>query len=515
MARTVPLQNTFHQGMKRDVSRSNMPAGSLWNAVDMIANYGAPLRERGGWVHHSQDIASVTASASYVKGGVYATFSTSAGGATSKCLALDEDGKLYDATTASSASLIGTALTVVQNPIFHGGTAVSAATAVYTGLVIIPDGTGAAVPKKYDGTTLADLNGTPPKARYATVYKDYTVLGNGTVGSTYYANRIWFSPEGDPDCAVSSVTAWDTTDSWIDLSVPVKGLGSTRNALMVFHDAQVTRIRGAIPPPDEDMVVDDRYFEVGLLDPMSIVQHRDQIIWASPEGVFRSDGAILDDLTRRGGMLRYWLDLTSAATSTWTFSGGTHRDTYFLCVMDGTTFKDCFAIDLLTLAWTRLSNVDATSFWNGLNGTADELYWGRRGAARVCRHSTVFQVGTSTYKTDGDGDAVIGTVETPFYLLDNKPGLKRIRRGLVGFELTDYASDNPTCVVSYILTPEETSYTSAKTLDEGTTFERARFDINRQAHGFALKFTRANSGDFLLYSVEAEAWPYEQTRLKV
>ena len=224
--------------MKRDSPRNNMPPASLWNAIDVIINYGAPLRQRGGWIYHSQDISSVTAgSATQIKAGVYATFATSAGGSTSKNLVIDEDGRLYDATTASSASNIGAALTVLQNPIFHGGTAASAATAVYTGLVIIPDGTGAAVPKKYDGTTLTNLGGTPPKARYATVYKDYTVLGNGTVGSTYYPNRIWFSPEGDPDCAVSSVTAYDTTDSWIDFSLAVKGFGSTRNALLVFHES--------------------------------------------------------------------------------------------------------------------------------------------------------------------------------------------------------------------------------------------------------------------------------------
>lgn len=512
MARPIPLQNQWQSGMKRDSPRTNMPSASLWNAVDVIANYGTPLRQRGGWTHHSQDIASITAaSASQIKGGVFATFATSAGSETSKCLALDEDGVLYDATTADTATLIGTALTVQQNPVFHGGTAVSAATAVYTGLVIIPDGTGAAVPKKYDGTTLANLNGSPPKARFATVYKDYTCLGNGTVGSTYYPNRTWFSPEGDPDCAVSSVTAWDTTDSWLDLSLAVKGYGSTRNALLVFHDTAASRIRGSIPPPDTDFVVDDGYFNVGLFDPFSIVNHRDQVFWASPEGVFRSDGVVLDDMTKRGGMLRYWLDLTKDATSSWTFAGGVHRETYFLTVMDGTTFKDCFAIDLQTLAWTRLSNVDATSFWNGVLGAGDELYWGRRGAARVARMSTIYNVGDADYKNDASGDPVEAIVETPFYSLGN-PGAKRIRRAYVTHQTTEYSSDEPTTDVAYVLTPEAVSYTTAGSLSENTRIQRVVMPIQKQGLGIAFKLTRSNAGDLLLISLEAEATMYEPSR---
>jgi hypothetical protein len=511
MAKTTPLQNQWYQGMKRDVSRTQMPASSLWNAVDVIANYGAPLRQRGGWSNYSSDISAVTAgAATSIRAGVWTVFATSGGGSSEKNLAIDEDGHLYNVGDGTATS-IGAALVASQNPVFHGGTAVSAATAVYTGLVIIPDGTGAAGPKKYDGTTLSNLNGSPPAARYATVSKDYTVLGNGSVGGTYYPDRIWFSPEGDPDCAVSSVTAWDTTDSWIGLSRHVTGLGSTRNALLVFHDNAVTRIRGSIPPPDEDMIVDDGYFDVGLIDPFTIAPHRDHILWASPEGVFRSDGAILDDLTRRGGMLRYWLDMTVDATSAWSFAGGTIRDTYFLSVMNGDTFVDCFAIDLLTLSWTRLSNVDAMAIWSGQLNAADELYWGRRGAARVARMSTIYEVGNSTYKNDGDGDAVLPEVETPFYPLGH-PGPKRVRRIFVGHEVTDYATDQPTATVSYITTPEETSYTSAGTFAENLKLERKTLTIGKQALGLGVKFSRTNAGDFLLYDIEAEVTPYEQSR---
>jgi hypothetical protein len=182
--------------------------------------------------------------------------------------------------------------------------------------------------------------------------------------------------------------------------------------------------------------------------------------------------------------------------------------------MDGTTFKDCFQIDLQSYVWTRHSNVDATSFWTGLQGQADELYWGRRNVAGVCTLDSIFQkVGNSTYKADGDSDAVLPVLETPFFEF-RQPGLKRIKSFYPGYELTDHASDNPTATLAYILTPEETSYTSLSTgLVEQTTYRRDRFTIGRQAPGIALKFTRVAAGDFLLYDLGFDVHPLEPSRL--
>lgn len=507
MAKVEVLQRAWFAGMKRDYPRDMLPANSVWNLVDGIPQFDSGVRQRGGWVQHSQSLSAVSASTSYIAGGIYATFSIS-GAATSKNLAVDEDGVLFNVTTAASGTSIGSARTIEQNPVFHGGTSLSGSSEL-TGLVIIPDGTGAAVPMVYNGTSLTGMSGSPPKARYATIYKDYTVLGNGTVSSTLYPNRIWFSAEGAPD------STWDTTDSWIDFSVPVKGFGSTRNAMLVFGDTQIARVRGSIPPPDEDMIVDDPFFNVGLYDAMSIANHKDSVIWAAPEGVFRSDGVVLDDLTKRGGMLRYWLDLTSSATTTWTFAGGVLRDIYFLCVMDGATFKDCFMIDLATLAWSRLSNVDATSFWDGQNGVADELYWGQRTDDSMCRMSTIFNVGTSTYKADGDSGTPHLTVETPFYTM-GKPGLKRVRRAFIGYELTDYATDNPDLTVEWVSTVNGSSYETAGTLDETSDYVRTMVSINRLMDGIGFRLTRSTgAGDLFIHDLGVDGHPVEQSRRKL
>lgn len=509
--------------MKRDHPRNRMPPNSAWTIIDCIPDYEAPLRERAGWAHlNTSSITAVTSTASYVRGGLYAVFSPT-GGASPKNLCVDEDGKLYSITEAGSVSLVGTALTIAQNPVFHGGTAASAATAVYTGLVIIPDGTGVAVPKKYDGTTLSDLGGNPPKAKYATVYKDYTVLGHGTVGATavYYPNRIWFSQPGDPDCAVSSVTAWDTTDSWIDFSVPVIALASTKNALLVFGNGQVSRIRGSTPPPDEDMVVDDPWQQIGLLDPFSITPYQDQVYWCAPEGVFRTDGVTLDDLTLKGGMLKYWLDMAADATTAFTFATGVIRNKLIITVMNGSFFVDAFMIDLTSYAWVRLGNIDALSFWTGSFGVADETFFGRRQDAFVGRLGTIFDTGNSTYKTDADGGTVAAQIETPFYEL-GRPGLKIIKAIHVGFSLDDYASDNPELEIRMTGYPEGEKPVSITTLTETviptgsstniSVYQRKRVPIGGRHWGIALRFIRSNSGDFRFYDISAEVHHQEESK---
>ena len=506
-----------------------MLAQACWVLKDFILRYGAAARGRGGWAHFSSDIAAQTASASYIKGGVYAAFSNTAGTDADKNLAVDEDGLLFS-VASNTATLIGAARVLRQNPVFMGGAAATAATsvsAVFTGLAIFPDGTGLAVPKKYNGTTLSDLNGLPPKARFATVYKNYLALGNGTshaisAGSAitgvnvYYPYRLWFSPIGDPDVAIpatSAETAWNTLDAWIDFSLPIIGLGATKNALIVFHDGQVSRVRGHTAPPEEDMEVDDPFLRVGLLDPFSITEYKDNVYWCAPEGVFRTDGVVLDDLTKKGGMIRPWLDMTAGqSVSSYSFATGVIRDFLIISVMNGTTFVDAYMLDLPSSVWTRRTNLDATSLWTGQINVADELFFGRRGAARVGRLDSIFSVGQSAFKNDGDGDAVVPTLETMYYEL-GEPGLKRVKRLFVGYELVDYASDNPTVAVSYIENPEETSYTALASLGETAGgYKRVTVDVNDRLHGLALKFAQANAGDFHLHDIELEVAPQETSK---
>lgn len=516
MSQPILLQNLFSGGMRRDVARNRMSPGSAWNLRDIIVDYDAPARERAGWANASPSITSLTAGVDQVQGGVYAIFSKTAGESAQNLAIAHNVGVstyLVQITSPTSATLIGAGggVEVNQNPVFHGGVSISAATAVYTGLVIIPYGESVA-PYKYDGTTLSTLNGSPPNAHYAVVFKNYTSLGNGKVGSTVFPNRVWFSPAGDPDCfGTTGLTAWDTTDSWIDFSVPVIGLAATKNVMLVFGHGQISRIVGSIAPPDSDMTVDDPWQKLNLLDARSITHYQDSVYFCASEGVFRTDGVSLDDITLKGGMLRYWLDIVKDADSDYIFSTGIVRNKLMISVLNGNTFVDGFMIDLTTYAWTRVSNLDAISFWSGLapDAPTDETYFARANAPIVGATNSMFaNVGLSGYVADGDGTVVTSVIETPFYE-GGGPGLKVWRQLYCGYNLDDLTSANPTIAVSYVDTPEETSYTALGTLSETDGYSRLPLYVGDRRYGLAFKFARAGAGDFWGFDLMADVSPLE------
>lgn len=489
MARTVLLQDVFEQGVKKDVPRDRMPAGSLWGATDMLPNLEAKLRQRGGYMNVSNDIAAVTATAAHVIGGVYAPFE-----GTPRLIAFDEDGRLY--TVADNGVVVdkGASRVVAQNPVFHRD------------LIVITASGGGTPPQKFDGptNTIAALGGSPPSAIFATVFADRTVLGKTTVNP----NRIWFSGAGNPE-------SYDTTNSYLDFTYPLSGLASMRTAILVFHDDYVSRIRGYTPPSVAggagDFAVDDPMWPVGCSDARSIAYWADQIVFANADGIHVTDGAGVDDLTRRCGMKRYWRDtiMSGYTSATWTIVGGVLNDHYIVAVMDGATFKAAAAIDLRGQAWWPLTNIDARAMWSK-QGSVDELYFGRRGAARVCSLASIFMP-SATVKNDGDGDAVAGAWETPFYR--GKPGEKGWRRAFLTHYLADYATDNPTVTAAYVKTPEKTTYTNLTgTLAELTAEDRRTLALGFASDGVAFKFTKANAGDWRISSVEADVNMREQSR---
>lgn len=467
--------------MKRDFSRESLPKGGLWNAIDVVPNLKGQLRERGGWGNASDDIAATTVTASYVIGGIYAPFAAAA-----KHVVFDEDGELYTIAPAGTVTDVGASRTIRQNPVFHRDK------------VIICDDDGTTAPQKYDGSTIALLGGSPPAAIYSTVFNDRTILANTSAN----ANRMWFSGAGSPE-------SWDTTNSYWDFINPITGLASMRGAIIVFHKSQFSTLVGSTPPTvaggTGDFRANDPMYDVGCTDARSIAYWGDKVIFANPGGIYYTDGATYDDLTALCGVKQYWIDL--AVQDTYTISGGILRDHYFICVMDGTTVVDAAMINLRRLSFWRLSNVDAWAMWRSM-AAAEELYFGRRGAARVGKLASVFSP-ASGVKNDGDGDAVASVVETPYYRGDSK---RRWKAVYSAHYLQDYATDNPTVTVGYVKTPEDESYTSiSTTFSENTAEERKSLPLRLAAHGVGLKLTRANAGDFRLNGLWSDSQPMEQS----
>src|SRR3990167_10283783 len=162
MGNTILLQDKFSAGVKQDLPRDQLPAGSVWYATDLLPNINAKLRERGGYSNSASNIAASLSTASRIEGGIYAPFVAGA-----KNLCIDEDGNLFS-ISAGSVTSVSAVQAVKQNPVFHRDK------------VIIFAAGGASNPKVYDGTSVSNLGGSPPTAIYSTVFTDRTVAGNTT-----------------------------------------------------------------------------------------------------------------------------------------------------------------------------------------------------------------------------------------------------------------------------------------------------------------------------------------------
>lgn len=484
MGQPTVLQGRFTRGMRRDIPRHELPANVAWTITDYIPDLGAPLRKRGGWADFSNDISAVVAAASYVIAGLVAPFA-----AATKHLAVTEDNRLVTVATNGTVTDIGDIVAgtaMKQNPVFHRDKA------------IFPAGNGTTAPRYYDGSTLGNLAGSPPAAIYATVHKDRTVLARSSANP----ERLWFSDAGDP-------TGWDTTATYLDSTFPVTGLASLKNAILIWSDGATERLIGSTPPPGTDFEF-GKAFDEGTPDARSIAYWGDNIVFANPSGIFITDGAALDDLTKASGMLSYWQELLASYTSSWTIAGGVYQSHYVVSVMDGSTFKDAAMIDLQRRTWIQLTNLKAVSFWN--SSSPDEMYFGQRARARVGKFSSVFMPSASV-KNDGDGTAVTPVYESPFFVSKGKQlSWKRV---YLDADIRDAASDNPTLTVSYVESPESTSYTALGTSFAETTAQTPRrFTLGQSNHGMAFKVTQANaSSDTRFVRLRAEVHEREGSRV--
>jgi hypothetical protein len=195
--------------------------------------------------------------------------------------------------------------------------------------------------------------------------------------------------------------------------------------------------------------------------------------------------------------------------SGWSIAGSVFDDYYFYAVMNGSTLVDCGMIDLARFAWIRLSNIDALCFFSRLY--PQELFFGNAGEPRLSQLSDIF-IPSSSNKADADGTNVLPILEYPYF--EGEPGVKTGQRLYLGYDIRDAASDNPVLTVSYITSPEQTSYTAlTPTLAETTGYTRAAVQLDTPLNGIGVKITQTNpSSDTRIYALEADIQPRERSR---
>lgn len=507
MARLSSLQSRYALGMRQDEYRGALPDGASWNLVDFIPDLGGYLiAKRGGWSRASPDINATVAGASWIISLAYAPFAAGA-----KLVGFTANGHAVLITSSSSVTDLGAAGTPIQAPVFHNDK------------LIIPKNDGTSGPSYYDGTTLGTLGGTPPPGRYATVFKDYTLLGPTAAKPTY----TYFSPPSNP------AGAWNTAasgGSWWSVSEPVTGYAALTNAVLIFMADRTARLRGSTPPPNGDMILDDPLFNIGCTDARSIVTYGGSAIFANPQGIYISNGSIQpEDLTATVGLKRYWQSLfrgyfASPAGSTWRIAAGLYRNRYIVTVTNDATFVDCLMIDLEHRSACRLANVPAQCFARGI-GVQEELYFGSRSEARVNALASIFTP-SAALKNDANGSAVLPVYDSRFY--KSVPGQKTWRSLVVGYDMRDAATDNPTLTASIWRESEldvsgtqmaqglgfEFTGTISKVLAGTTKPTRAKVPLRFSSPGIAFRLAQTNASRVsMLYEMEADVHARETSRL--
>lgn len=501
MAQPQLLQAQFSR-MVRDRSRDALPPDAVWNLSDYIPNLGAPLRKRGGWPYHGSPLTSLDASAGLPS--VVAVASFLAG---TQVLVLDDraNPELFDLTnSADRGSLYGaSAGRPLGPPVF------------YREQLLFPShdiDASPVNPRKYVAAgTISDLSGAPG-SRYFAVYKDRVAAA---AADTDTPNRIYFSAAGNAE-------SWDTAARYIDTSAPPIALAPLRNALIVFHSGSVERIRGDIPPGSAaaNMTLEPLFDDVGAVKSDAIAVAGDFVYFADESGVYRTDGASLTNLTRQGEIETFWRTQFAASASDGVTMGAVALVVwrgYLFCSLQtpAGSFIDFLVCDLDRRHWFRFTNILAYNFAIQY-GATDELYFSNRDTSskRVGKLSSLFDP-TASVKNDANTTAVTPVLETGLYDA-NSPVLKRWKHGYLSYLLEDAATDNPALTMSYLRSPEETSYTAiSPTLPENTRRERKRVPLAFQDYGVALKIAQTNaSADTRLFAIEAEVEAKEGSRLR-
>lgn len=484
MSKPILLQDTF-TGAYQDLPRHQLPKGKVWNMIDMIPDQASgTVTTRGGWTR-SYSAMSATSS-SYAAAVGFAPFS---GNPT--VLGFDEDGLMYKwYSGAPSITSVGAAYAPAHPPTY------------YRDLSIILDPNGSSAPKKYDGTTLAALSGSPPSAAVSCIYKDHLVLGYGS--ST--RNRVWFSNAGDPQ-------TWDTAASgqWLDCTSPVMGLATLRNMILVFQEGYTERLRGdIIPGVVGSDFVREPLFQVGCADPASIAVADDYVIFANGSGIYLTDGIGVVNLAKQCGMSSWWSAKLAGYDTGVSIAGVLWKDWYIFSVSDNGTFSTAGMIYIPKRQWVTLSNIHTGMMVGSPVGSAaigsEFLFMAEREAPRISLLSAIFDSATS----DGDGDAVLGVIETPYYMGSQfKKRWKNLyvtARSSSTLAVSRYSNRT----INYSAGAE--TYTAVATVSFGSP-SRKRIPLNvplGQGHGF--KIAQSTGSNTILYALEADVYEAEGSR---
>jgi hypothetical protein len=467
----------WSRGVVRDAPRDAIPQNALFDATDFLLHEPGLMFKRGGTSYAGPALTG----ASYAATVTEADFP-----AGNQLIAIGDNGHMYKITAGATTDLatLGTGFPPLQTPVLRVGA---------TTYLVVPASDGTTVPKTYDGTTVANLGGSPSAGRYACVYKTRLVLANQAANP----NRMFFSP------TPSITSTWDTTNSWIDADNAISGLAALSNAIIIFSQDHTERLTGSTPPPNSDM---DRQpiGSIGCTDARSIVIQEGNAIFANPRGVYLTNGAGFQSLTTAGLIETYWQSLmVGYDPTTWTIACGVFRSFLFVTIMNGSTLVDSLVCYVPRYAWARLTNWPALMYATAF-GNAEELYYADRSTNRVVACSGVFRPASGN-KNDANGTAVAPACQ--FRLVGSGPWMKHFGNGRITYDMRDAATDNPTLAAQVAANLEATSYgtVAESPFAESSDLYRQRFTVAKQSQAVNVKLAQTGpSAKTEIYSLEVD-----------
>lgn len=488
------VEADFSRGIVRDLPRSSIPAGGVYDAVDYLADQPGKLRKRGGTAYQGGALGATVTGVNLVAAPEYPTGT--------KVMGLGADGHLYDETGAGS-DIGAFGITTLDRP------------KLYVDKLIVPASDGTTAPKKVTvvaGTlTPANLGGTPPAGRLVETWLSRVILGSSTANP----NRVWFSPVPDVE------STWDTSNAYVDTNHSLSALGAIQGVLLAFSAGATERLVGSIPPgtTGEDMRLQP-VGQIGCADSRSIAPWGSYLVFASQEGVYVTNGAGFDSLTEKSdgtGILSYWRTqyATVAANSGFIAGGIVNRNYYFLTLGYGSTIVDTLVCYLPRKAWTRTANIGCLMYAPSFSGT-DELYGATMNGQpgnRIVKLSGLLSPAAGN-KNDANGTAVTPTTE--FRMIGQGVGLKVYGDGHLTYDMRDAAADAPTLAVSIATGIEaESGYTAvAESPLAASSAEsvRKRFTASKDAQALNVKVAQTNaSSKTELYLLEVDQRAYDRS----
>lgn len=261
--------NNFSGGLNQSVDESLLAVNQSRNAQNVDVSSGT-LKTINGYSKYVATAvpAGVTRLMKFYKN------NTTTGAVTSYLLAATATAIYYYSAATSAWVALATGLTSGDWDYFNYQ--ISA-----TDVVIM--GNGADNVKKWDGTTFADLGGSPPKMKSLTLHAE-RVWGTGNKA---YPNTVYYSDDLNPENWTIAVDGAGVIDvpTW-DGGVCI-GLSNIFSDVVIFKTNTICRVVGTYPSVYE---VKEVYSAVGTIAEKAIVSASDRAFFLSKDGLYYYNG---------------------------------------------------------------------------------------------------------------------------------------------------------------------------------------------------------------------------------